>query len=331
MTAQRDPKPYAEAALAAEVEAVSRATPGHRNNLLARAAFALGGFVGSRLLAEERVSIQLVAAARAAGLAEREAADTVRRGLRDGMAKPRTAPETTRSAKPATTTAVAVAIWNEAWPVASMSQTAIYLAEARYLSSQPPASIRHHRGVLHKPTGLRFPALVAALTGPDRKIAAVQYTLLQADGRGKANVSIERWTIGPRRGAAVRLAPATDHVALVEGVEDGLALQQMTGCTCWATCGVEGLATVELPPEIARVTLAPDNDDAGRAILERAGNRFADQGRAVDVLLPPDGYGDWNDVLPGFEERAGIMEHDGGAPRAEADLAAWRDMLRGIG
>jgi hypothetical protein len=80
---------WARAALYGEVTAVRSSAEGARNHTLNRAAFALGQLVGGGHLAEGDVVEQLTAAASDAGLGTREAATTIRSGLRAGAAVPR--------------------------------------------------------------------------------------------------------------------------------------------------------------------------------------------------------------------------------------------------
>lgn len=325
MTAARDLRNYAETVLAEEVAAVERAPVGRRDNILNRAAFNIGTLVAAGHIAEERARSQLVSAARLAGLPERQAISTVGSGMRAGMQKPREVADNRSQKKPLSTTSEALDIWRAAAPPAG-SPTAVYLSEFRGLSVPLPPSIRHHPGSPNAPRGPWRPAMVAALVNVERKVVAVQFTQLMPDGMGKVASGPQRLTIGPKRGAAVRLAPTTDSVVLTEGVEKGLGLMQITGAPCWATCGCECFLETELPPEIARVVLAPDNDAGGRAVIERAGNRFADMGKTVEVALPPDPYVDWDEMVPEFEERAAILQADG-LPREEADALARVQLL----
>lgn len=85
---------YGSAALARQVESVRRLTLGRRNDGLNRAAFSLGRLVGGGELSETLVYEDLLAAARAIGLGEREAAGTIRSGLGAGKTVPRRAPTT---------------------------------------------------------------------------------------------------------------------------------------------------------------------------------------------------------------------------------------------
>jgi len=78
---------YAEAALAAETARVATAPVGHRNDVLNRAAFALGTLAG--VLPATVVMDELLAAAAAAGLSASEAEATIRSGVRAGTQHPR--------------------------------------------------------------------------------------------------------------------------------------------------------------------------------------------------------------------------------------------------
>ncbi len=80
---------YGAAALANEVDAVRRLVVGERNAGLNRAAFVLGRLVGGGELAAEVVFGELLLAALATGLGEREATRTIRSGLEAGARAPR--------------------------------------------------------------------------------------------------------------------------------------------------------------------------------------------------------------------------------------------------
>jgi len=84
---------YGAGALIAELDTVRGLVVGQRNDGLNRAAFCLGRLVGGGELSEALVVQTLLCAALAVGLAEPEAAATIRSGLRSGMAIPRRAPE----------------------------------------------------------------------------------------------------------------------------------------------------------------------------------------------------------------------------------------------
>jgi hypothetical protein len=83
---------YGLAALRRETGDVRRAVVGERNNRLNRAAFSLGMLAAGGELDEQWVEDQLLAAALAAGLPEREARASITSGLRAGAREPRRRP-----------------------------------------------------------------------------------------------------------------------------------------------------------------------------------------------------------------------------------------------
>ena len=106
LTAPTDPKPsdptgrqpprkstrlsrYAQTSLQLEAHSVATAPEGTRNDALNKASFSLGTLVGAGLLDRSAVEIELTAAARNAGLDEREIAATIRSGMESGLKHPR--------------------------------------------------------------------------------------------------------------------------------------------------------------------------------------------------------------------------------------------------
>jgi hypothetical protein len=80
---------YGRAALRREIESLSRARLGTRNDHLNRSAFALGQLVGSGVLEEEQIVTALTETGLALGLEERECERTIASGLNAGMEAPR--------------------------------------------------------------------------------------------------------------------------------------------------------------------------------------------------------------------------------------------------
>jgi hypothetical protein len=85
-------RPWAGAALTAEIGRVRSAPPGSRNHTLNRAAFSLGQLVGAGYLDDDAVRHELTAAALQVGLTGREIRATVASGLRAGTRLPRHPP-----------------------------------------------------------------------------------------------------------------------------------------------------------------------------------------------------------------------------------------------
>lgn len=239
--------------------------------------------------------------------------------------KPRPAPILSNAEEDAERTAAALAIWRE-------GRTAVgtpvqHYLQHRGITDPPPPSLRYHPSVKYTPSGLWLPCMVAAVQGPDRRIQAIQRTFIRMDGKGKAGVRVPKMSLGPIRGGAVRLAAAGATLCLAEGIESALSLQQMTGKPTWAVLGNCWHSFVP-PPEVRTVVVAGDGDEAAERHLKRAADRFREAGLQVLNLRPPAGQ-DWNDAVGAFEERAGILEYDGGADRAEAELAAFAEIIGG--
>jgi hypothetical protein len=89
------PPSYGAAALRAELDDLSQAVPGTRNDSLNRAAFALGQLVAGGELAQAEVEAGLLVTARGIGLDDTEAVPVIQRGLAAGSAQPRSAPAQT--------------------------------------------------------------------------------------------------------------------------------------------------------------------------------------------------------------------------------------------
>jgi hypothetical protein len=84
--------PYGRRVLAAELAALGRATPGHRNRTLNRCAFKVYRYVAGGLLDEEDVTLAFTTVARAIGLSAAETARTLASARTAGLASPRTVP-----------------------------------------------------------------------------------------------------------------------------------------------------------------------------------------------------------------------------------------------
>ena len=78
--------------LAAELAALGRATPGHRNHTLNRCAFKVYRYVAGGVLDEEDVTLAFTAAALALGLNRAEIRRTLASARTAGLANPRGVP-----------------------------------------------------------------------------------------------------------------------------------------------------------------------------------------------------------------------------------------------
>jgi hypothetical protein len=86
------PGPYGRTVLAAELAALGRATPGHRNHTLNRCAFKVYRYVASGLLTDDQVTAAFTQAALAIGLDPAEVGRTLASARTAGLANPRGVP-----------------------------------------------------------------------------------------------------------------------------------------------------------------------------------------------------------------------------------------------
>ncbi len=213
----------------------------------------------------------------------------------DRPAPRRGRPRSQRAPAPSPNQDHAIEIWRASRaPIGTL--TAAYLSH-RAITIAPPTTVRDHPGLKHGPTGQNLPAMVAAITGPDRKVLAIQRTFLRCDGLGKANVSQPKMTLGSMGAGAVRLGPAGPVLGIAEGIETGLSATQLFDVPVWCSLSASRLDRLWLPPEAVEIHLFADNGAAGREAAERAAKAYQGQGRRVVVRFPPERFGDWNDAL----------------------------------
>jgi hypothetical protein len=103
-------------------------------------------------------------------------------------------------------------------------------------------------------------------------------------------------TLGPCRGAAVRLAPAGPFLAVAEGIESALSYMQLAGLPTWAALSAGGIRSLILPDEVREIIIATDSDPVGVLATRAAARRWVAEGRRVSIARPPLGV-DFNDIL----------------------------------
>jgi hypothetical protein len=173
----------------------------------------------------------------------------------------------------------------------------------RYLNHRglelPPTSVlRWAPQCWNRETGRELPAMLARADSADGNFAAVHRTWLLPDGSGKAALREPKWSLGPTKGAAVRLAPLGPVLAVAEGIETALTAI-VAGVPAWAALSGPGIERLVLPREIVEITIIADRDRSGigERLAQRAGYRFLAEGRRVRIVLPPQPGTDLNDVL----------------------------------
>lgn len=186
-------------------------------------------------------------------------------------------------------------LWRESLP-AKGTPVEAYLRE-RGIETLPP-SLRFLPRHFHKPSESHWPVMLAAAMDWTGKIHALHRTYLSPDGKGKANVSPAKMTLGPVRGLSCHLGEAGEELAVSEGIETGLSVQQATGIPTWAALSAGGIRNLILPPLplASSVIIAADADPVGLHVAQDAAFLWREQSRKVRIALPPEGA-DFNDVL----------------------------------
>jgi putative DNA primase/helicase len=162
-----------------------------------------------------------------------------------------------------------------------------------------PSCLRGHPNLeYYTPEGElkgKYPAMLAQVLGADKKPQSIHRTYIaDVDPRKKMMKPID--TVA---GAAVRLFPATDTVAVTEGIETAIAVFELTGFPTWATTSAGGLETFQVPEGIQNVAIYGDNDEnfVGQVAAYKLACRLVREGKTVTVTIPLNVNTDWLDVL----------------------------------
>lgn len=175
---------------------------------------------------------------------------------------------------------------------------ALYLRQRGIVRDVWPSDMRFHPSLAHPIAGKRHPSMVCAFRDVSGDVQAIHRTFLTHHGHKLSGEGINaKLNLGSPKGCAIRLAPATDKVALCEGIEDALTVTQETGLPCWAVGNAAGLFGVVLPDSIREVIICADADDAGMKAAQKAMDRFLQQGRTVRLATPPHGFKDFNEAI----------------------------------
>ncbi|NIA67904.1 virulence-associated protein E [Pelagibius litoralis] len=201
-------------------------------------------------------------------------------------------------------------IWRQGQPIAD-TPAERYLRE-RGLRGPFPETLRFTPSLKHGPTGAYLPAMLAAVAvSPSRDVVGLHRTFLAGGREGwtQAPVTQSKMMIGPCTGGAVRLAQVVDHLAVCEGIETGLSVQQRFEMPTWAGLSTSGIRGLVLPDEVRRVDIYCDHDQSkkpdgtefnpGLEAAQKAADGWLAQGKKVKIHMPTTPKTDFNDVLLG--------------------------------
>lgn len=119
---------------------------------------------------------------------------------------------------------------------------------------------------------------------------SLHFTRLASDGKGKAGTERDKLLLAGHRkaGGCIRLWPdeaVTTHLGIAEGIETALCAAH--GFTpVWATIDAGNMAAFPVLEGIETLVAFADHDEAGLKAARACGQRWADAGREVRVVVP---------------------------------------------
>lgn len=177
-----------------------------------------------------------------------------------------------------------LAYWQSLGPVCDAAQQ--YL-EARECALPPVDGDLRFDPIGRHPGGYRGPCLVALvtdiLTGAP---ISLHRTWVNADGT-KADVEPARLLLGGHRkaGGVIRLCPdeaLTQGLTIAEGIESALSLARVFQ-PVWSLIDAGNLAKLPALQGVEALTIAVDDDDAGRSAADECAERWAMEDRDVSL------------------------------------------------
>jgi hypothetical protein len=121
---------------------------------------------------------------------------------------------------------------------------------------------------------------------------AIQRTAVTAFGD-----KIGRMTLGPKTGAAIKITPATETLAVGEGLETVLSAMMHGFTPAWSLGDAGELAKFPVIAGITSLKVIVDNDAAGQAAALKCSQRWTGAGRDVSRIIPRRVGADFNDLV----------------------------------
>lgn len=136
------------------------------------------------------------------------------------------------------------------------------------------------------------------ILGDINRVVSIQRIQLSSDGKKVGR----GMSLGPMGDAVILCSSLWDifyasHACIAEGLETALTMRALghEGSVALGGCG--RFKRLDLPFHIAHATISGERDNASESGWRLAGERWAREGRDVDIWLPPEGFKDANDVL----------------------------------
>jgi putative DNA primase/helicase len=198
-----------------------------------------------------------------------------------------------------TTTASALALWNRASVAHGVPAIETYLAGRKLALPAGDSVIRYVADI-----GSRGPIMVSLMRDVvTDKPVAVHRTYLTDTG-----IKTCRKFLGPSRGAAIKLAPASNVLFVAEGLETALAVFAAGMNPIWAVGSAAAIGSLTVLENVAKlVILAEIDGGASRDAVSSCSRRWRASGKSVFVVTPRIGN-DFADVWKelGAEWREGV-------------------------
>ncbi len=188
----------------------------------------------------------------------------------------------------------ALRIWNETIAIEN-TLAECYLRRRGINLSFPPV-IRFHPGLKHTESGQYFPAVISSITDPTGEFIAIHRIWLSPDGK-KAPVKPSKKTLGSFRGGIIQLAEPLDMLALAEGLETALSVQQLSGLPTWASVSSANMKNIRPSASVKTVYIFADHDPAGIKAADQTAAILAREGFHVAMAVSPVPGSDFNDIL----------------------------------
>jgi putative DNA primase/helicase len=188
----------------------------------------------------------------------------------------------------------ALSLWRQREPIGEETPVRRYL-RARGIADAPPPSLGFLPAYEHIAGRVYLPAICAALQAGDRRVIAVQITMIDPRGDRKAQVRFPRKTIGRMHDGAVRLAAAGEELGIAEGIETGLSAMKLFDVPVWCALGAGRMHNVCVPADVRTLHLFADSDEAGETAVARMIE--VHRRRRVIVHRPLSPGADFNDAL----------------------------------
>jgi phage/plasmid primase-like uncharacterized protein len=213
-------------------------------------------------------------------------------------------------------TAYALGWWNEGVGVWG-TPAQMYLTSRRCDGMFPidrDAVFRFHPSCVFG-RGKRMPCLLSLLRNVQTdEPQAVHRTALTPDG-DKIDQEIDRMTLGPKAGAAIKLWPQScirDRLVVGEGLETTLApALHADDCgsrldPAWSLVDASGIRSLQPIPGVNTLIILVDNDASGtgQKAAQECAERWNKAGRNVIRLTPKIQGTDFNDVIKGNSHAA---------------------------